>query len=467
MAATNTTNLGLSSPGEEREKLDRLLKLFDNSIVFGARDGKKRRVGFAGTVNDEDEEDRPKLTQRVKTFYVDSWPEIRLNPDGSYRPKSSRIIGGTPITTDTAVALRQIVYGSPYHSFSREWKKSVFEFQDMSSPHPWGLQTHRWGSRGLVLCVQGFLLKHLIFDREYFSMDLAKSALVPNEFERKRALIGALCEILWAAGEKKRCCICLSLEERCYDQDHRVRDDGITEKLYLYEFKKFQDLQLFVKRHLENFQTGNSFGCICFLYSVVLSRTVYKIREDMQLTEDSKDKLLTDNEECSQALINLLLTGHAVRHLHNGNMVYNQYGKLLDISHPLRGIKQRSHVGYMFWDKTEDSDKRTEVGSMLKTPKCPIWLTNINSQIGLLFSINLDLVSDWRIENRFVLYYYTGLSSHPKCCLNIETRLGREVKGRTSLIRKGEEEKIPQLEQCIMTKWYGAAVDWNGTPYFY
>lgn len=40
MAATNTTNLGLSSPGEEREKLDRLLKLFDNSIVFGARDGK-------------------------------------------------------------------------------------------------------------------------------------------------------------------------------------------------------------------------------------------------------------------------------------------------------------------------------------------------------------------------------------------------------------------------------------------
>lgn len=56
---------------------------------------------------------------------------------------------------------------------------------------------------------------------------------------------------------------------------------------------------------------------------------------------------------------------------------------------------------------------------MLKTPKCPIWITNINGQIGLLFSINLDLVSDWRIENRFVLNYYTGLPTHPKCCLNI------------------------------------------------
>ena len=56
---------------------------------------------------------------------------------------------------------------------------------------------------------------------------------------------------------------------------------------------------------------------------------------------------------------------------------------------------------------------------MLKTPKCPVWITLINGQIGLLFSINIDLVSDWRIENRFLLYYYTGLPNHPKCCLNI------------------------------------------------
>lgn len=39
-AATNTTNIGLSSPGEEREKLDRLLKLFDNSSVFALKDNK-------------------------------------------------------------------------------------------------------------------------------------------------------------------------------------------------------------------------------------------------------------------------------------------------------------------------------------------------------------------------------------------------------------------------------------------
>ena len=104
---------------------------------------------------------------------------------------------------------------------------------------------------------------------------------------------------------------------------------------------------------------------------------------------------------------------------------------------------------------------------MLKTPKCPVWITLINGQIGLLFSINIDLVSDWRIENRFLLYYYTGLPNHPKCCLNIETRHGRKSHARTTLTRRDEEGKIPQLDQCIMTKWYGAAVNWNGTPYFY
>ena len=48
---------------------------------------------------------------------------------------------------------------------------------------------------------------------------------------------------------------------------------------------------------------------------------------------------------------------------------------------------------------------------MLKTPKNPIWLTKINGLFGLVFSLNPDLVSDWRVENRFTMWYYTGLST--------------------------------------------------------
>lgn len=56
---------------------------------------------------------------------------------------------------------------------------------------------------------------------------------------------------------------------------------------------------------------------------------------------------------------------------------------------------------------------------MLKTPKKPIWLTLINNQPGLLFSTNIDLVSDWRVETRFILNYYTGLPGMPACPLHI------------------------------------------------
>ena len=52
---------------------------------------------------------------------------------------------------------------------------------------------------------------------------------------------------------------------------------------------------------------------------------------------------------------------------------------------------------------------------MLKTPKRPIWVTQINGvNFGLLFSINPDLMCDWRMEHKFTLHYYTGLVSQGK-----------------------------------------------------
>ncbi|XP_071085785.1 inactive ubiquitin carboxyl-terminal hydrolase MINDY-4B-like [Haliotis cracherodii] len=358
-----------------------------------------------------------------------------------------------------------IVYGSCHHSFSREWQKSSLAFQHLEGRFPYGINAQRCGSRGLMLCVQAFLLKHLLFVKEYQSSIFLSSALQPNSYERRRALIDGLCEMLWQAGERRRCCVCLQQEHSCFGPDYRYRVDNITERLHLFEFKKLEDLRIFIRRHLEQFQGDNSCGCILFLYSLVLSRTLHRVREDMDMPEDSKLKLLTDMEECTPSLINLLLTGRAVPHLHNGDILYNRRGALL--SQPVRGSKQRSEVGFLFWDKGEADDERTEVGSMLKTPKFPVWLTKVNGQFGLLFSTNVDLVSDWRAEHRFALHYYTGLVTQEKPAqLTIDTRYNR-LRPKTSLRRRDQDDKIPALEQCIMTKWYGANVLWNGTIPFY
>ena len=54
---------------------------------------------------------------------------------------------------------------------------------------------------------------------------------------------------------------------------------------------------------------------------------------------------------------------------------------------------------------------RCQVGSMLRTPRFPVWVTKLNGSFGLLFSINPDLVCDWRVEHRFQLHYFTALKS--------------------------------------------------------
>ena len=50
---------------------------------------------------------------------------------------------------------------------------------------------------------------------------------------------------------------------------------------------------------------------------------------DVVMTEDNKETLLTGNEECTINLINLLLTGRATKYLHNGNVHYDNEGKML------------------------------------------------------------------------------------------------------------------------------------------
>ena len=56
---------------------------------------------------------------------------------------------------------------------------------------------------------------------------------------------------------------------------------------------------------------------------------LFRIREDMGISQDSKEKLLTDMEDLTVSLLNLAITGRAVSHLHNGDLLYDLKGNLL------------------------------------------------------------------------------------------------------------------------------------------
>ena len=64
------------------------------------------------------------------------------------------------------------------------------------------------------------------------------------------------------------------------------------------------------------------------------------------------------------------------------------------------GISDRNDIGFLAWYKNENLNKNLKVGSRLKTPSLPIWVTCVNDQWGVLFNPNMDLLKSHSAENR-------------------------------------------------------------------
>ena len=112
-------------------------------------------------------------------------------------------------------------------------------------------------------------------------------------------------------------------------------------------------------------------------------------------------------EDCRIPLFNLVMASYATPYLHNDKAYYNANGESLTT--PLYGLKKRSEIGILYWNSKEEDGRRTEVGSMLKTPKYPIWLCIMGKSLAILFNTNIDLINNWRFEQCFSLHFYAGL----------------------------------------------------------
>ena len=64
------------------------------------------------------------------------------------------------------------------------------------------------------------------------------------------------------------------------------------------------------------------------------------------------------------------------------------------------GISDRNEVGFLAWYENENVNKNLKVGSRLKTPSLPIWVSCVNDQWGVLFNPNMDLLKSHSAENR-------------------------------------------------------------------
>ncbi|XP_023559855.1 inactive ubiquitin carboxyl-terminal hydrolase MINDY-4B [Octodon degus] len=356
--------------------------------------------------------------------------------------------------------LRQSLFGNTSHVFSWDWRKARFKIHDPFSDLASILEVEKGGARSVQMAVQGFIIKYLLFTRKGKDCNF-NSLCELSKPEQEQALALALAGILWNAGAAQKATVCLVTEDTYIASSPDYCRDGFTEQLQLFEFSEREAAEKFIYDHLQCFKEEGSHGVILFLYSLIFSRTFERLQKDLDVTTTHLLQPHAGGFLCRQAVLNLVLTGRASPNVFNGC----EKGESQERLH---GVLARSEIGYLQWCQDSSEDNRlSQVGSMLKTPKFPIWLCNINGRYSILFCTNRQLLSDWKVERLFDLYFYSGQPSQRKLVqLTIDTHAHHWERAQNE-DKHGPGRRCSPVEMAIRTKWREATINWNGTyPFF-
>ncbi|XP_017878247.1 inactive ubiquitin carboxyl-terminal hydrolase MINDY-4B isoform X2 [Ceratina calcarata] len=405
------------------------------------------------------------------------YPEKIIYPRNTRTLTKTAVIGGKPISQETCMLLRTLVFGSAATPPRQEWSRTGFTLRPYGQSLAFGLRTPRNTTRGLVTAVQAIMLKHFLFKCNRQDTHATPESLLKPSYDRQiDVLTASIAEIIWrcAGGfavqnigcspnqtvtgnvNVPRAVVVLPQDTPYVQHSVQYFQDGLTETLHLFEFESVQDLEIFIKRYLYLFQDEGSPGAILLIYSALLSRGLSKIRADL---EDSKASILSGcPEEGPTSVIMLSLTGRASPHLHNGVM---HVGDENTYAIPQWGVLVRSEIGFLVHEG--DGQMSKTPGSRLKTPSLPIWVTLCHGHHGVLFNTNRELLRNYHAERRFEIQYFTCGGSH--AILTVDTRSNSENDSEYEGPSKDcLDIAATPLEKLIRSKWQDAYIQWNCTP---
>ncbi len=119
----------------------------------------------------------------------------------------------------------------------------------------------------------------------------------------------------------------------------------------------------------------------------------------MKDMDDPSGNLMGKHGYCTQDMVNLLIHGRAVSNVFNDSVELDNL--------ELRGPDKRNDIGVL---SLFEHYKSCEVGSYYKTPRYPIWVVCSESHFSVLFAFRKEILTDWKAESKFDLYYYDGLA---------------------------------------------------------
>ncbi|XP_055364295.1 probable ubiquitin carboxyl-terminal hydrolase MINDY-4 isoform X2 [Betta splendens] len=353
---------------------------------------------------------------------------------------------GQPMDQHTAAELKTLLLGSSLTCFNVEWRSQGFTFSETHDLR-YGIVQKKGGPCGVLASVQAFVLKRLLFENSE-SSNTGLQRLSPSNTTRRKCLALAAAEILWRAGEEKRATVAINSGRNHFIPAGHHKSEGLLEKITCFTVDSIKDLQLLLEQHVEQFET-EAFGCLLLTISAVLSRSIKRVREDMDVPTTS---LIGAHGYCTQELVNLLLCGRAVSNVFDNDMELDSGNGNMTL---LKGIKSHCDIGLLSLFEHYNICK---VGDYLKTPRFPIWVVCSESHFSVLFGLQRELLTSQEEDLEFDLYYYDGLANQQE-----EIRLTVSVGKSTINCENGESDLIPPLELCIRTRWKDALVNWNDT----
>ncbi|XP_030311671.1 inactive ubiquitin carboxyl-terminal hydrolase MINDY-4B [Calypte anna] len=347
--------------------------------------------------------------------------------------------------------LRQLLFGDVCQRFSCEWEKANFRFWEPYSDLGYALEAEKGGTRALLMAVQAHIITYLLFIRNTKCTELERLCSISRRVQGE-ALAAALAETLWAAGGGGRAVVCLITTALHIAPCGDYTADNFTERIQLFEFSEKAAAQEFIFDHINCFKGEGSCGVILFLYSLLFSRTLKRVQEDLGCTATPLLNCSSGIITCTEALISLLLMGRASPQEPDGGPEPNDGA--------MEGRAWRGPVGYLRWGRGLEE----QVCRGLRTPRFPVWLCSASRRHCVLFSTDRHLLCDWKREKLFHLHLYSGQQGGT-ARLTVDTHSHHWEEDRRE-DPGSQGKRCPPVEMAIRTKWAGATISWNGTDPF-
>ena len=247
------------------------------------------------------------------------------------------------------------------------WYVQGFSFATTDGGCSFGLRQEGGGPCGVLAAVQAEMVYSILFGPEAAAGAAAGSGLPqPSVAEVRHHLVRAMLNTLERAASSQ----CIRLVELV--QFPGAFSESTTHlDLRVCTFTSHKEAYRHALSNLDMYMS--SAGCMLFLMSLILTRTVGEVRAEMDAYDNT---LLGPFGHCNQELINLLLTGRATTNVMDGDVPMG--GGLV-----LRGVTRRSKIGYL---THLEALNLLEVGNYYKVPEHPIWVVGSSSHFSVLFA---------------------------------------------------------------------------------